>query len=180
MSGVLLEPNHRGELFHPALGRSRQGRSHSESPRGAGDGMDRIARSGIRMGQKAHHERSSHAPATVSTCRLKQFRRRHYRLAPGSDDAIGAATALRRAQTSTREWPRGRVIGRELCVRRAHGAVRTRPARTWRDQYRRRRHQGLLLRQLSPALRPPGCRRCVRLSARFCEHGRCDYGHQPG
>jgi len=36
------------------------------------------------------------------------------------------------------------------------GAVRTRPARTWRDQYRRRRHQWLLLRQLSPALSAAG------------------------
>ena len=68
---------------------------------------------------------SSLAPATVSPCRLEQFRRRHYRLAPGSDAAIGAATALRRTQTSTREWPRGRLIGRRLRRPSTHdGAAR--------------------------------------------------------
>jgi hypothetical protein len=51
MSGVLLEPTHRGELFHPALGRSRRDRGPTESPRGAGDDRDRIARSDGGMGQ---------------------------------------------------------------------------------------------------------------------------------
>jgi len=75
MSGFLLEPIHRGELFHPALGRSRRGRGRSESPLGGGRWHGSHCAIRKTMGQGAHHSASGahHGAARTRPARIWRY-----------------------------------------------------------------------------------------------------------
>lgn len=89
----------------------------SGHPRRAGRGSDRIARSSSATGQREPVTQGQHLRQRPSNpCRLGHWARRHYRLAPGSDDALGAGRLRQLPPSSGAE-----VGGIGLAVPLQHG-----------------------------------------------------------